>query len=180
MEQSGQRVAHSRMSKAGRAWLERILFMAADAARWVDPHLAEVYRRAVMGKGAPHSKAVCAVVPHLLGRLFRVLKENRPYAFEDLAHQPAEKAEAQALAQDLAVPEDVRSRLRVCQKPLPESRRETSRGKGHRPEGPADPQRERPPALSSAHLPSYDERGRPPFTTNVGYVPPVRDEQLHA
>lgn len=148
VEQSGQRVGHPRMSKAGPAWLKRILFIAADAARRVDPQLADVYRRAMVEKGAPHTKAVCAVAPHLLDRLFCLLKEKRPYAFRDLARQPVEKAEARALAQVLAVPEEVRRRLRVRQKPAAASRRGPSRRKGHRPEGPADPQRERPPALS--------------------------------
>ncbi|WP_324715472.1 IS110 family transposase [Carboxydochorda subterranea] len=148
VEQSGQRVGHPRMSKAGPAWLKRILYMAADAARRVDPQLAQVYRRAMMEKGAPHTKAVCAVVPHLLDRLFCVLKENRPYEFRDLAQQPVERTEARALAQALAVPEEVRRRLRVRQKAMDQHRRGPSRREGHRPEGPGDPQRERPPALS--------------------------------
>lgn len=100
------------MTKAGPAWLKRGAYLAANAARLADPQLATVYHRCMVEKGFSHTKALCVVVPHLLDRVFRILRDCRPYEFRDQDGVPLSKAEARARVRNLAVPEDVRRRLR--------------------------------------------------------------------
>lgn len=114
----------ARMTKSGPAWLKRALYIAADAARRVDPQLAAVYHRAMAQKGKTHNQAVVEVGAHLLDRLFCVIKENRPYEFRDLTGKPIGKTEAGGHAAGLAVPQEVRRRLRRRKSSTTEHRRE--------------------------------------------------------
>ena len=51
--------------------------LAADVARKHDPQLADLYRRMIVERGRHHNQALCAVVTHLTGRIYALLRENR-------------------------------------------------------------------------------------------------------
>jgi len=75
----------------------------------------------MVSKGHPHVKAVCGVVPHLLDRVFCVLKENRQYYLRDQHDIPVNKREAREIVStEFTVPEAVRRRLRRNNKPREE------------------------------------------------------------
>jgi transposase len=104
VERPGQRV-----TKSGPNRIKRALYLAADAARRVDPQLAEVYWRLMVRKGHHHRQALCAVATRLINRILSVLKSGRPYILRDLDGQPITLAQArQIIAARFVVPEEVR------------------------------------------------------------------------
>jgi len=103
----------TKMTKAGPGWLKRASFLAADVARRTDPQLALVYFRSMTQKGNHHTKAVCEVVPHLLDRVFHVLKKGVPYELRSPEGYPVRKDEAQEIIRSrYIVPEETRKRRR--------------------------------------------------------------------
>jgi len=77
--QTGQFVAsEAHMSKRGSPYLRHALWCAATTAILHDPSL-KVYYQKKRDEGKHHGTAVGAVCRKLLGRIFVVLKEQRPY-----------------------------------------------------------------------------------------------------
>ena len=129
---SGEARRRGRISKAGPSVLRWALYLAADVARQWDPHLAALYRRLMVERGRTHTQALCAVASHLVGRMWAVARENRPYQWRDLAGNPIDRDQARALAQLLKVDRKTRARLL--------SRRESEPGtpRSRQPEAPQD------------------------------------------
>jgi transposase len=109
---SGDTRRQGRISKAGPNLLRWVLYLAADTARRKDPQLADLYRRLMTERGRHHHQAVCAVASHLVGRIWAVIRENRPYQYQDLEGNALTPAEAHQLARSLAVDAKTRTRLR--------------------------------------------------------------------
>ncbi len=109
---SGNADRRGRISKAGPSMLRRALYLAADTARKWDPELAALYQRLMVERGRHHHQALCAVASHLVGRIWAVIREDRPYQWRDLDGQPTTREQAHAIATSLAVDPDTRQRLR--------------------------------------------------------------------
>lgn len=112
-DQSGETERRPRLTKAGDRLLRTSLFLAADAARQLDPQLACIYHRQVMDKGNHHIKAVCAVATALATRLAVVLREGRPYTVRDVDGTPVDRAAARTIISErYAIPPEVRAARR--------------------------------------------------------------------
>lgn len=122
-DSSGEARRRGRISKAGPSVLRWALYLAADAARQCDPALAELYRRLMVDRGRTHAQALCAVASHLVGRIWAVVREDRPYEWRDLEGNPIGKEEARAIAISLRVDPETRARLRARKKGGPEAPR---------------------------------------------------------
>ena len=109
---SGGTERRGKISKAGPSMLRWSLYLAADTARKWDPQLAELYRRLMVERGRHHNQALCAVASHLAGRIWAVIRENRPYQWRDLDGQPITRDQARTIAAGLVVDPDTRQRLR--------------------------------------------------------------------
>jgi transposase len=108
-DQSGETESHPHLTKAGDPILRQGLFMAAEAARRLDPQLAEIYHRQMVLKGNHHTKAVCAVATALSTRLGAVLREQRPYELRDVNGDPVDPATARRIiAERYTVPAEIR------------------------------------------------------------------------
>jgi hypothetical protein len=101
-----------RITKQGPAELRLALYQAANVARRRDPQLAEHYRRLMVERGHNHISANTAVARKLACRAWAIATTGRPYQPRDLDGNPLSLTDATALAADLAVPDDVRSRTR--------------------------------------------------------------------
>ncbi len=126
-DSSGDQQRRGRISKSGPNLLRWALFMAADTARKHDPQLADLYRRLMVERGRHHNQALCAVATHLMNRIYAVIRSNRPYEPRDLDGNPVTVAVARRIAQSLAVPTEVRQRLRASKKRGEGSREPSSR-----------------------------------------------------
>ncbi len=62
------------ITQSGNNRIKRALYLAADAARRIDPGLAEVYWRLMVRKGHHHKQALCAVATRLVNRIGKVHK----------------------------------------------------------------------------------------------------------
>ena len=109
---SGGNERRGKISKAGPSMLRWSLYLAADTARKWDPQLAELYRRLMVERGRHHNQALCAVASHLVGRIWAVIRENRPYQWRDLDGNPITRGQARTIATSLAVDPATRQRLR--------------------------------------------------------------------
>ena len=114
---SGGAQRRGRISKAGPSMLRWALYLAADTARKHDPQLAELYRRLMVERGRHHNQALCAVASHLVGRIWAVIRENRPYQWRDLEGEPITREQARTIATSLAVDPETRRRLRAQRGP---------------------------------------------------------------
>jgi Transposase IS116/IS110/IS902 family/Transposase len=139
-DSSGEARRRGRISKAGPSVLRWALYLAADTARQWDPALADLYRRLMVERGRTHTQALCAVASHLLGRIWAVVRENRPSKWRDLDGNPISRQQARALALSLRIDPETRARRRA-------------RNKG----GPAVPRTRQPQAPHDIHRPSGDE-----------------------
>ena len=101
-----------KISKAGPSMLRWSLYLAADTARKWDPQLAELYRRLMVERGRHHNQALCAVASHLVGRIWAVIHQNRPYHWCDLDGNAKSPEQARTIATSLAVDPATRQRLR--------------------------------------------------------------------
>lgn len=86
-----------RLTQAGNDRIKQALYLAADAARRIDPGLAEVYWRLMTVKGHHHKQAICAVANRLANRIYRVLRTGKPYELRDLDGRALTVAEAKAI-----------------------------------------------------------------------------------
>lgn len=132
-DSSGDTRRRGRISKAGPNLLRWALYLAADTARKHDPQLADLYRRLMAERGRHHNQALCAVATHLIDRIYAVIRANRAYQPRALDGSHVTAAEAKRIAQSLAVPTDVRKRLRATSKREEGPREPDSR----QPEGPS-------------------------------------------
>jgi transposase len=108
-EHPGQRI-----TQGGNDRVKRALILAADAARKVDPQLAEIYWKMMMTKAHHHKQALCAVANRLANRIYSVLKRGRPYALRDAGGNPLTLAQAKSMILErFVVPEAIRSRRRT-------------------------------------------------------------------
>jgi transposase len=104
VERPGQKV-----TKSGHDRLKRALYLAADAARRVDPGLAEVYWRLMVHKGHHHKQALCAVATRLINRICAVFRTGRAYELRDPEGRSISVTEGrQIIAARFTVPEDIR------------------------------------------------------------------------
>jgi transposase len=78
IERPGQQITQS-----GNDRVKRALMLAADAARRIDPELAEVYWKLMTTKGHHHKQALCAVANRLANRILSVLRRGTPYVLRD-------------------------------------------------------------------------------------------------
>lgn len=84
------------ITKTGPATLRWALFIAADNARQRDPALAHLYWRLRL-KNKHHNQAVVAVATHLTGRIWAVIRHNRPYQHQDLDGNPITPEQARRI-----------------------------------------------------------------------------------
>lgn len=135
---SGGTDRRGKISKAGPSMLRWSLYLAADTARKWDPQLAELYRRLMVERGRHHNQALCAVASHLVGRIWAVVREDRPYQWRDLDGQPITRGQARTLATSLAVDPATRQRLRQQRGPDASHPRQPEAPHDHDRPSPAD------------------------------------------
>ena len=105
IERSGQQITQS-----GNDRVKRALMLAADAARRIDPELAEIYWRLMTTKGHHHKQALCAVANRLANRILSVLRRGTPYVLRDKDGNEMTIAQAKALINThYTVPESIRA-----------------------------------------------------------------------
>jgi transposase len=105
MERPGQQITQS-----GNDRVKRALMLAADAARRVDPELAEVYWKLMTTKGHHHKQALCAVANRLANRILSVLRRGTPYILRDRHGTEMTIAQGKAFINThYTVPESVRA-----------------------------------------------------------------------
>jgi transposase len=108
VDQPGQSITQS-----GNNRIKRALYLAADAARRIDPGLAEVYWRLMVRKGHHHKQALCAVATRLVNRIGKVLRTGEPYELRDGAGKPISVAEGRAIvAEQFSIPSEIRNARR--------------------------------------------------------------------
>jgi transposase len=100
------------ITKEGPEELRLAFYLAANAARMVDPQLADFYRKLMVERGHCHTKATCAVARKLIARTWVTITTGAPYEMRDLDNQPITRRAAKDLARSLAVPDKVRQRTR--------------------------------------------------------------------
>jgi len=101
-----------RITKQGPAELRLALYQAANVARRRDPQLAVHYRRLMTERGHNHISANTAVARKLACRAWAIATTGRTYEPRDLDGNPVSPTDAAALAVELAVPDEVRTRRR--------------------------------------------------------------------
>ena len=84
LDSSGQNGRHGGPTKSGDALLREALFMSADAARRIDPTLAQRYHRLMTVSGKHHNSALCHISAVLLTRMTSCWKSQEPYVIRDL------------------------------------------------------------------------------------------------
>lgn len=103
-----------RITQSGNDRIKQALFLAADAARRIDPGLAEVYWRLMTVKGHHHKQAICAVANRIVNRIHRVLRTGKPYELRDTDGRALTLVEAKEIIRlRYAVPAQIRDARRV-------------------------------------------------------------------
>jgi transposase len=107
------------ITQSGNNRIKRAPYLAADAARRLDPELAAVYWRLMVRKGHHHKQALCAVATRLVNRIGRVLRTGEAYELRDTDGTPISVAEGKAIvAERFSVPPEVRDARRRCRSPI--------------------------------------------------------------
>jgi transposase len=107
-DQPGQAITQS-----GNNRIKRALYLAADAARRIDPGLAEVYWRLMVRKGHHHKQALCAVATRLVNRIGKVLRTGEAYELRDSTGKSISIAEGRAIvAEQFSIPVEIRNARR--------------------------------------------------------------------
>lgn len=91
---------HRGITKKGDPGLRHTLFLAADAARKVDPTLAARYHRLMTQQGKPHVSAVCAVATVLITRIAACWRNGTHYVLRDIDGREISEAEGRAICRD--------------------------------------------------------------------------------
>ena len=93
------------LTQSGNSRIKRALYLAADAARRIDPGLAEVYWRLMVRKGHHHKQALCAVATRIVNRIGKVMRTGEPYELRDHAGEPISVAQGRAIvAEQFSIP----------------------------------------------------------------------------
>jgi transposase len=101
------------ITQAGNNRIKRALYLAADAARRIDPGLAEVYWRLMVRKGHHHKQALCAVAMRLVNRIGKVLRSGEAYQLRDTDGTPISVAEGKLIvAERFSIPAEIRNARR--------------------------------------------------------------------
>ncbi len=101
------------ITQSGNNRIKRALFLAADAARRIDPGLAEVYWRLMVRKGHHHKQALCAVANRLVNRIGKVLRTGEAYELRDIDGTTITVAEGRAIvAERFSIPAEIRNARR--------------------------------------------------------------------
>lgn len=107
-DQPGQAITQS-----GNNRIKRALYLAADAARRIDPGLAEVYWRLMVRKGHHHKQALCAVATRLVNRIGKVLRTGDDYELRDTDGTPISVAQGKAIVVErFSIPSEIRNARR--------------------------------------------------------------------
>ncbi len=107
-DQPGQAITQS-----GNNRIKRALYLAADAARRIDPELAAVYWRLMVRKGHHHKQALCAVATRLVNRIGKVLRTGEDYELRDTDGTPISVAQGKAIvAERFSIPTEIRNARR--------------------------------------------------------------------
>lgn len=113
-DSGGTERPRQQITQGGNDRVKRALMLAADAARRIDPDLAEIYWRLMTTKGHHHKQALCAVANRLANRILSVLRRERPYVLRDKHGNEVTIAEAKALiTAQYSVPETIRAGRRT-------------------------------------------------------------------
>lgn len=97
------------ITQSGNNRIKRALYLAADAARRVDPELAAVYWRLMVRKGHHHKQALCAVATRLVNRIGKVLRTGDEYELRDTDGTPISVARGKAIvAERFGIPAEIR------------------------------------------------------------------------
>lgn len=101
------------ITQSGNNRIKRALYLAADAARRIDPELAAVYWRLMVRKGHHHKQALCAVATRLVNRIGKVLRTGEDYELRDTDGTPISVAEGKAIvAERFSIPVEIRNARR--------------------------------------------------------------------
>jgi transposase len=101
------------ITQAGSNRIKRALYLAADAARRIDPGLAEVYWRLMVRKGHHHKQALCAVATRVVNRIGKVLRSGQPYQLRDIDGTPISVAEGKVIVTErFSIPTEIRNARR--------------------------------------------------------------------
>jgi len=84
LNSSGRNGSHGGPTKSGDALLREALFTSADAARKIDPTLAQRYHRLMTVAGKHHNSALCHVSTALLTRIVSCWRSGEHYVIRDL------------------------------------------------------------------------------------------------
>jgi len=135
--QSGESQAQGmRITKAGPDLVKKVAFLNADVARRWDPQIAAIYYDQMVRKGKHHTQAVCTCATHLLGRVFRVLRDQRPYELRDVDGHPVTAQEARIIiAERYTVPDAVRQERTKLARRLRRDRRAEKKARESSPAG---------------------------------------------
>ena len=107
-DQPGQAITQS-----GNNRIKRALYLAADAARRIDPELAAVYWRLMVRKGHHHKQALCAVATRLVNRIGKVLRTGEDYELRDTDGTPINVAQGKAIVVErFSIPTEIRNARR--------------------------------------------------------------------
>jgi hypothetical protein len=113
MWSSGLTEASSRnITKQGPSELRLALYQAANVARRRDPQIAAHYRRLMVERGHNHISANTAIARKMACRAWAIATSGRAYQPRDLNGNPITIDRAAALAAELTVPDETRSRRR--------------------------------------------------------------------
>ena len=83
LNSSGRNGSHGGPTKSGDALLREALFTSADAARKIDPTLAQRYHRLMSEEGKHHNSALCNIAPTLLARIVSCWRSGEHYVIRD-------------------------------------------------------------------------------------------------
>jgi transposase len=101
------------ITQSGNNRIKRALYLAADAARRIDPGLAEVYWRLMVRKGHHHKQALCAVATRLVNRIGKVLRTGKAYELRDTEGKPITVAEGRSIViERFSIPKEIRDARR--------------------------------------------------------------------
>jgi transposase len=101
------------ITQSGNNRIKRALYLAADAARRIDPELAAVYWRLMVRKGHHHKQALCAVATRLVNRVGKVLRTGNDYELRDTDGTPITVAQGKTIvAERFTIPTEIRTARR--------------------------------------------------------------------
>lgn len=97
IDQSGNANKHAGITKHGDPGLRRVLFLAADHARKVDPTLAQRYHRLFVEQGKHHNSAICTLAAVLITRIAACWRNGEHYQLRDVDGRPITEAEGRQI-----------------------------------------------------------------------------------